>query len=113
MASIFNAEWDEFSAKSNREQIVISPYADFQNELMENPEKGDLIQGTGGLRKIRVADPKCQKGKRGGSRVIYYWHLNQAQFVLFTVYGKNQQDDLNHEQRLLAQLLQVIKDNQP
>lgn len=88
-------------------------YADFQNELMDNPEKGDLIQGTGGLRKIRVADPKRQKGKRGGARVIYYWYLGQSQFFLFTVYGKNQQDDLSHEQRqVLAQLLQTIKDNQ-
>ncbi|HGP7166048.1 TPA: hypothetical protein ACLRIW_001587 [Neisseria meningitidis] len=48
-------------------------YRAFQNELMANPEKGDVIQGTRGLRKIRVADSKRGKGKRGGSRVIYYW----------------------------------------
>lgn len=88
-------------------------YRLFQNELMDNPEKGDLIQGTGGLRKIRVADVRRQKGKRGGARVIYYWHTAPAQFVLFTVYGKDQQDDLSSEQRrLLAQVLQSIKEKQ-
>lgn len=41
-----------------------------QNELMKNPEAGDIIQGTVGLRKIRYADERRGKGKRGGLRVI-------------------------------------------
>jgi hypothetical protein len=44
-----------------------------QNALLENPEAGDVIEGTGGLRKVRQADPRRGKGKRGGLRVIYYW----------------------------------------
>ncbi len=40
--------------------------------LLKNPEAGDVIEGTGGLRKIRYADEKRGKGKRGGLRVIYY-----------------------------------------
>ena len=40
---------------------------------MQNPEAGDVIEGTGGLRKIRYTDEKRGKGKRGGLRVIYYW----------------------------------------
>lgn len=48
-------------------------FCDFQNLLMKNPESGDVIEGTGGLRKIRFADAKRGKGKRGGLRVIYYW----------------------------------------
>jgi mRNA-degrading endonuclease RelE of RelBE toxin-antitoxin system len=43
-----------------------------QNELLLNAEKGDLIQGTGGCRKLRVADESRGKGKRGGFRVIYF-----------------------------------------
>src|SRR5262245_28425140 len=43
-------------------------YARFQRELMGNPERGKLMHGCGGLRKIRVAAPKRQKGKRGGGR---------------------------------------------
>jgi hypothetical protein len=38
----------------------------FQKTLMQNPEAGDVIEGTGGLRKIRYADEKRGKGKRGG-----------------------------------------------
>jgi mRNA-degrading endonuclease RelE of RelBE toxin-antitoxin system len=40
---------------------------------MLNPEAGDTIPGTGGLRKVRFADERRGKGKRGGLRVIYYW----------------------------------------
>ncbi|SER21638.1 hypothetical protein SAMN05216600_11820 [Pseudomonas cuatrocienegasensis] len=42
----------------------------FQTALMENPEAGDVIQGTGSLRKIRFTDEKRQKGKRGGIQII-------------------------------------------
>ena len=48
-------------------------YADLQQELMSDPEKGDVIRGCGGLRKVRVADPSRGKGKRGGARIIYFF----------------------------------------
>ena len=74
-------------------------YRALQNELMQNPEAGDVIEGTGGLRKVRQADPRRGKGKRGGLRVIYYWWLGGAQSWLFTVYDKDQADDLTADQR--------------
>ncbi|MET1067890.1 toxin [Pseudomonas prosekii] len=78
----------------------------FQQELLKNPEAGDLIEGTGGLRKIRVIDQRRNKGKRGGLRVIYYWWSGFNQFWLFTLYGKNEQDDLTSSQKqLLKQML--------
>ena len=81
-------------------------YRALQNELMQNPEAGDVIEGTGGLRKLRQPDPRRGKGKRGGLRVIYYWWLGGDQFWLFTVYDKDQADDLTPEQRkVLKQLL--------
>jgi hypothetical protein len=46
-------------------------FREFQKMLMQNPESGDVIEGTGGLRKVRYADEKRGKGKRGGLRVIY------------------------------------------
>jgi len=57
-----------------------------QRLLMLNPEAGALIPGTGGLRKLRFADERRQKGKRGGLRVIYYWWDSGLQFwlLLFT-----------------------------
>jgi len=60
----------------------------FQSELMLNPKQGDVIQGTGGLRKIRVASKDKGKGKRGGSLVIYYFLDEKRRFYLLTIYGK-------------------------
>jgi hypothetical protein len=69
-----------------------------QNLLMLQPEAGDLIPGTG-LRKLRFADTRRGKGKRGGIRVIYYWWDTGSQFWLFTVYDKNEMADLTPLQR--------------
>lgn len=79
----------------------------FQNLLVGNPETGDVIEGTGGLRKIRFADAKRGKGKRGGIRVIYYWWLAGKQFWLFTIYNKDEKDDLTPAQKKV--LKELIK----
>ncbi len=68
-----------------------------QTDLMSNPKQGDVIQGTGGLRKIRVAGKG--KGKRGGSRVIYYYLDTKHRFYLLTVYAKNEISDLTVDQK--------------
>ena len=70
-----------------------------QQEMMKNPDAGDVIQGTGGLRKLRYADQRRSKGKRGGLRVIYFFKAADDQFWLFTVYDKDEADDLSAEQR--------------
>lgn len=78
-----------------------------QRLLLLHPHAGDLIKGTGGLRKLRFADAHRHKGKRGGTRVIYYWWTAGQQFWLFTLYGKQIQDDLSPSQRqALKQLLE-------
>lgn len=65
--------------------------------LARNPAKGDLIPGTGGVRKLRWGLEG--RGKRGGARVIYFYHsLNLPLFAL-TAYAKNQRDDLTQDQR--------------
>ncbi|MGH8703563.1 MAG: toxin [Burkholderiales bacterium] len=71
-----------------------------QLELMRNPAAGDVIGGTGGLRKMRFADARRGKGKRGGLRVIYYWWDAGMQFWLFTVYDKDEMADLTAKQRI-------------
>lgn len=79
-----------------------------QDALMSHPEAGDVIKGTGGLRKIRYADERRGKGKRSGLRVIYFWKDAADQFWLFTVYGKDQADDLTPDQcKLLKQRLDL------
>ncbi|QGZ40352.1 hypothetical protein IP92_05106 [Pseudoduganella flava] len=83
-------------------------FKDLQNELMKNPEAGDVIPGAGGLRKIRYGDERRGKGKRGGLRVIYFWKDADDQFWLFTVYGKDEAADLTPEQRkMLKQRLEL------
>ncbi len=72
-------------------------YGAFQTGLAANPEAGDLIEGTGGLRKIRAALPG--RGKRGGARIIYYYFVTASQIVLLLAYPKNDQDDLTADQK--------------
>ena len=79
-----------------------------QRELADDPERGDLIARSGGLRKIRM--PLPGRGKRGGARVIYYWVSQQSQIYLLLAYAKNAQDDLTPAQlKTLRQLLEEWK----
>jgi hypothetical protein len=76
-------------------------FRNLQQELLANPQAGDVIKGTGGLRKMRFADKGRGKGKRGGVRVIYYWWLGGSQFWLFTLYNKDEATDLTEDERKL------------
>jgi hypothetical protein len=76
-----------------------------QQSLMKNPEAGDVIEGTGGLRKLRHGDPRRGKGKRGGLRVIYYWWDSGRQFWLFTLYDKDEMDDLSPDEKKLIKAM--------
>lgn len=62
-------------------------YSSLQHDLMANPDKGDFVKGCGGLRKVRVADPKRGKGKRGGARVIYLYVPEARWFFMLDIYG--------------------------
>ena len=83
-------------------------YRKLQLELAANPEKGRLIQGTGGLRKVRMA--ARGKGKSGGARVIYLY-LEQWQVVyLVYVYDKGEAEDLTAAQKKeLRAIAEAIK----
>lgn len=74
-------------------------FSRLQDELMKNPAAGEVIEGTGGLRKLRFADRRRGKGKRGGLRVIYYWWNAGLQFWLYTLYDKDEATDLTTKQR--------------
>ena len=75
---------------------------------MKNPEKGHVIKHTGGLRKLRFADPRRWKGTRGGLRVIYYRWAAGGQFWMFLVYSKEEMNDLSPaEARRLGELLRM------
>ncbi len=74
-------------------------FRSLQVALMANPEAGDVIQGTGGLRKLRYADPRRRKGTRGGLRIIFYFWGGGPQLWLFTVYDKDELGDLTGGQK--------------
>jgi hypothetical protein len=74
-------------------------YRELQRALMENPELGDVIPGTGGFRKARWNDARRGKGKRGGLRVIYYYLTADHQIWFFTLYDKDEAADLNAEEK--------------
>jgi len=85
-------------------------YAQLQRELMEEPDTGKVMPGCGGLRKIRIADPKRGKGKRGGARVVYLHVPEAKRFYMLDVYGKDEKDDLSpDEKKELRELAEQLK----
>ncbi|MFG1690548.1 hypothetical protein ACGF5M_00085 [Gemmatimonadota bacterium] len=78
-------------------------YRLLQLRLAGEPDAGELIRGTGGLRKIRWE--AASRGKRGGVRVIYYWARKQDVILLLLIYSKTQKDDLTPEQKSLLKKL--------
>lgn len=80
-------------------------YRLLQNELILNPTKGNVIRGSGGLRKIRW---KTQgRGKSGGVRIIYYWVSSEEIILMLLVYPKSEQDDLTSAQlKILKKLVE-------
>ncbi|MDF1693663.1 MAG: type II toxin-antitoxin system RelE/ParE family toxin [Zhongshania sp.] len=83
-------------------------YREFQTELAINPSKGDMIKGTGGFRKARIA--YGDHGKRGGGRVIYYWLDDDDQIYLVIGYSKGEKSDLSErEKHVLKGLVSQLK----
>ena len=72
-------------------------YRELQSRLAAAPELGDVMPGTGGFRKLRWADPRRGKGRRGGLRVIYYYFPGEQQIWLMTLYDKDEVSDLTPE----------------
>lgn len=81
-------------------------YSELQQFLMQNPEVGELIPGSGGVRKARWT--RAGMGKRGGLRIIYYVRYEPNEFWMLTVYAKAKRD--NVPAHILRQLLEVFRD---
>lgn len=74
-------------------------FSSLQKALLANPIAGDIVAGTGGLRKLRHGDERRQKGRRGGIRVLYFWFERGREFWLFTLYDKDERVDLSVAQK--------------
>ncbi len=79
-----------------------------QTYLLVSPDAGDLIRGGSGLRKLRWSAQG--RGKRGGARVIYYWHVAGQRIYLIYGYVKSEHQDLTPQQiKTLMELMKGLK----
>jgi hypothetical protein len=91
--------------KRIQELITDDEYRLLQTYLVNRPDVGKIIPGSGGLRKLRWS--AGGHGKRGGIRSIYYWFVSQDIILLLYAYPKSEQDDLTPIQ--LKQLKKIVE----
>ena len=85
--------------------LGVEDYRLLQNYLIDRPESGKVIPGSGGLRKLRWTG--SGRGKRGGSRVIYYYFKGNEIILMLLIYRKNETEDLTKEQ--IKMLESIVK----
>jgi hypothetical protein len=79
-----------------------------KSELVSNPEKGDIIRGAAGARKIRMAAEG--RGKSGGYRVLYYLRLSRDTILFIDLFPKNEKENLSdREKNELARFIRSMK----
>ena len=84
----FGADWEQLGLDVESDLLAL------QHALMLNPMAGDLVPGTGGLRKLRFSPPRWSKGKRGALRVCYAYFQEFWTILLLMVYAKGVQSNL-------------------
>ncbi len=85
-------------------------YRILQNDLLADPKAGNVIENSGGLRKIRFGIKGRGKGKRGGVRIIYFYHDVKDRIYLLVSYRKNEKDDLSaKELEILRNITRGLK----
>jgi hypothetical protein len=102
---IFTDLLEEFAGEAQFELLCT-----IQDDLLQDPERGDLVKGLGGIRKARIADPNKKEGKSGGFRYLYLYLEIRGQIHLLYLFSKRERSDLNSEQRkFLAALADQLK----
>ena len=105
----FDRQWQKLGLGDNELRQL-------QETLLQNPKAGDVIRGTNGLRKIRIAFEG--QGKRSSGRVVYVDFTVHETVYLITAYPKNEKDNLSKAERnaiarMIAQLEQDLKKQEP
>ncbi len=90
------AEVPEYIRQADK-LLSVAERQDVLSYLSAHPKSGDLIEGTGGVRKLRWG--RGGRGKSGGVRVIYYYHSELMPLYLLTLFAKNEQDNLTKAER--------------
>jgi len=96
--NVFDKRWTELG-------LTDDDLSELEDFIMENPDAGDMIQGTGGAIKLRFALPN--KGKSGGIRVIYIDLISVEKVHLLTCYPKSKKDNLSDNEK--AAIKEVVK----
>ncbi len=91
---IFSKLWPDYWSEDER--------GEFAARLAENPDAGDVVPGSGGVRKVRWGTKG--QGKRGGARVIYFSQLANGLIWLLTIYAKSNREDIP------AHILKALKE---
>ncbi len=91
-------------------QLPAGVLTNIQSDLVQNPERGDIVKGTHGVRKARVADPGSSRGKSGSYRYLYLYLEHVGRIHLLYLFSKDEQADLSPEQKhIIGELSQQIK----
>ncbi|MEX2488268.1 MAG: type II toxin-antitoxin system RelE/ParE family toxin [Pseudomonadales bacterium] len=99
-------EMPEFQRRSDK-LLTDEQRISIINYLAQHPASGDIMQGTGGIRKLRWSAQG--RGKSGGVRVIYYYHNETSPLFLLTVFGKGEKSNLSKSERnQLAKITSLI-----
>lgn len=101
-----------FSRKIDRllddRKVLKEDFENFKKSLAKDPEQGELITGTGGVRKTRLKS--ATKGKRGGFRICYFDDPGREELFLMKIYPKNEQEDLSaDEKKALKEFSNMVK----
>jgi len=99
---VFSKRWNELGL--NDDDLL-----ELQKLIMKSPKVGDIIQGTGGLNKLRFALPNT--GKSGGVRVLYVDFIRQEMVILINCYSKSEKDNISDkEKEMYRTLIKAIKE---
>ena len=97
--NIFSKRWKELNLTDN-------DLRELQKFIMENPNAGDMIQGTGGLIKLRCT--LQDTGKSGGARILYIDFTRQEKIIFINCYSKDEKDNISDKEKAIYKTL--IKD---
>lgn len=97
---VFARRLEELSGKDSDAVL-----REIQNDLLQSPERGDLVPGLAGVRKARASLPSRGKGKRGGLRYFYFYVEIRQHIHLLFLLSKGEQGDLTGQQRLFLRTL--------
>jgi hypothetical protein len=103
--SSFSKRIDQFIGER---KVLREDFESLKKSLAKDPEQGELIPGTGGIRKVRLKS--STKGKRGGFRVCYFDDPERGELFLMKLYPKNEQENLSpDEKKALKEFANMVK----